>query len=42
MSILKDKELLTSFAESQGIKRLENDVAELILSDLESKVLEIL
>ena len=42
MSVLKDKELLSSFAESLGIKKLENDVGELLLSDLESKVLEIL
>jgi hypothetical protein len=42
MSILKDKELTTSFAESLGIKKLDNDVAEILLSDLESKVLEII
>ncbi len=42
MSILKDQELINNFAESCGIKKLENDVADLILSDIESKVLEIL
>lgn len=42
MSILKDKELISGFAESVGIKKVENDVAELLLSDVETKVLEIL
>lgn len=42
MSILRDKELISSFAESVGIKKIENDVADLLLSDLETKVLEIL
>lgn len=42
MSILQDKELISSFAESVGIKKLEKEVEDLILSDLESKVLEIL
>ena len=42
MSILKDKELISSSAESLGIKDIGNDVADLLLSDLEAKVLEIL
>eukprot|EP00347_Sterkiella_histriomuscorum_P011365 403372730 len=42
MSILQDKDLISSFAESVGIKKLEKEVEDLILSDLESKVLEIL
>ena len=42
MSILQDRELIGSFAESVGIKKLDKEVEDLILSDLETKVLEIL
>ena len=42
MSILQDKDLISSFAESVGIKNLNKEVEDLILSDLESKALEIL
>jgi hypothetical protein len=42
MSLLQDKDLIASFAENAGIKKLEKEVEDLILSDVESKVLEIL
>jgi transcription initiation factor TFIID subunit 6 len=42
MSILQqDRELLTSFAESVGLSKLDNEIEDLLLSDLESKMLEI-
>lgn len=41
MSILKDKELINSALGSLGLE-LENDVRELLASDLESKSLEII
>ena len=43
MSILQqDRELLTSFADSVGLSKLDNEIEELLLSDLESKMLEII
>ncbi len=42
MSVLQqDRDLITSFAESVGIKKLDREIEDLILSDLESKLLEI-
>ena len=43
MSMLQEnKELITSFAESVGIPKLETDIQDLLCSDLESKLLEII
>ncbi len=43
MSILQqDRELLTSFAEGVGMTRLDKEIEDLLLSDLESKLLEII
>lgn len=43
MSILQqDRELLTSFADSIGLTKLDNEIEDLLLSDLESKMLEII
>jgi len=42
MSVLKDKELIASFAESVGLDKLDDEVAELLLSDLETKMQEII
>lgn len=42
MSVLKDKELIGSFAESSGLDKLDNEVAEMLLSDLEARLLEII
>jgi hypothetical protein len=43
MSILQqDRELLTSFAESVGLSKLDGEIEDLLLSDLESKMLEII
>lgn len=43
MSILQqDRELISSFAESVGIKKLDKEIEDLLLSDLESKLLEII
>ena len=41
MSLAKDKDLAKTFVESLGLTDLEPDVADLLFSDLESKVLEI-
>ena len=41
MSLAKDKDLAKTFMESLGLTDLEPDVADLLFSDLESKVLEI-
>ena len=43
MSILQqDRELLSSFADSVGLSKLDNEIEDLLLSDLESKMLEII
>ncbi len=42
MSILQDKDLISSFAESVGLKKLEKEVEDLVVSDVESKLLEII
>jgi transcription initiation factor TFIID subunit 6 len=34
--------LLSSFAENAGVSRLDNEIEDLLLSDLESKMLEII
>lgn len=41
-TLQQDRELLTSFAESVGLLRLDNEIEDLLLSDLESKMLEII
>ncbi len=38
----ENRELITSFAESVGIQKLEKDIQDLLCSDLESKMLEII
>ena len=43
MSALQsNRDLLTSFAESVGIKKLDLDIENLLLLDMESKMLEII
>jgi hypothetical protein len=43
MSILQQSpELIDSFAESVNIKKLDPEIRDLLLSDLESKLLEII
>jgi len=43
MSVLQqDRDLITSFAESVGIKKLDREIEDLLLSDMESKLLEII
>jgi len=43
MSILQQSpELIDSFAESVNLKKLDPEIRELLLSDLESKLLEII
>ncbi len=43
MSILQQSpELIDSFAESVGIKALDQEIRDLLLSDIESKLLEII
>lgn len=43
MSILQQNtDLIDSFAESVGIKKLDQEIKDLLLSDIESKLLEII
>lgn len=43
MSILQQNpDLIDSFAESVGIKKLDKEIQDLLLSDIESKMLEII
>jgi hypothetical protein len=41
-TLQQDKELLSSFAESVGLNKLDSEIEDLLLSDLESKMLEII
>jgi hypothetical protein len=43
MSILQsEKDLITSFAESVGVPKIDKEIEDLLLSDIETKMLEII